>query len=176
MIPPTIFSLLNYNPLHTWFVTLTYKDSVNNFKSWIKDMPNIVSSLTKCGEFKLTAEIDDSGRFHWHYIIKCSDKIKHLIFLNQWQRKYGFIKSKPVVDLMGTFIYIRKQSYEMCKVISEHLNVPENSALAIITNSTAPLVVIMLQGYLKERVSNTKKYNELQTTLTKMKGTIFEYF
>lgn len=163
------FGLLNQPP-NTYFVTLTYSDKQKFFNSWLKDLPEILKWLQTAGTFRLVAEISNSGVFHWHYILGIKDNIKHCKFLNHWRYHKGHIDIKPIKNLLGSFIYIRKQSYDISQELCNKLGVDHNSALAIITNSTAPLVLQVIKRYYEQQKANnrnTKKINELNIGIFK---------
>lgn len=163
------FGLLNQPP-NTYFITLTYSSAQKFFNTWIKDLPEILKWLNNAGSFRLVAEISPHGVFHWHYIIGVRDSIKHSKFLNHWRYHKGHIDMKPVRNLLGSFTYIRKQSFDISSEICTKMNIDHNSIFAIITNSTAPLVLLAIKDYItKQKLSNRniKKINDLNVGIFK---------
>lgn len=153
-------------PLNARFVTLTFKEPIKAKKAFFSTIISIVNYLNKCGEFHLASEIGDNGKFHYHYIIKLKDPIKHNVFINYWESNYGMTKNKVCDNWLGSFIYIREDSNEMVNYLfPEQYNSPY---LKIITNSTIKLLLSTIQNITK----STKQYNKCEQT----KGSIDKYY
>lgn len=167
---------LNFQPQNGKFVTLTYKKPVTFKEGWTKDVPKIVQWLNRCGEYSLVPEIGDNGNFHFHYIIKIKDNFCHNMFLNHWVKNRGFVNSKVMVNLLGSFIYIRKQSLEVKQTLEQLFKTENEELISIITRSTSPLALQRIKKLLAIEAKNTKKINELNQKIKSIKGTIYEYF
>lgn len=179
MVP---FQILN-TPYNTYFVTLTYRQPVDHWQQWKKDIRTLLQYLNNAGSFELVCEIGKKGQFHWHYIIRIKDDIKHNRFLNHWTSSRGFIDIKPVRNYLGSFIYIRKTSLMMGEFLEEKLRTtktpPEKGEqfyFCIINNSTAPFILKALRTIISYTNRSTKKINELQQTINKIKGSLDEYY
>lgn len=167
---------INFQPQNGKFVTLTYKNPVTFKEGWTKDIPKIVQWLNRCGEYSLVPEIGDNGNFHFHYIIKIKDNFCHNMFLNHWVKNKGFIKSKVIVNYLGSFIYIRKQSLEVKQTLEQLFKTENEELISIITRSTSPLALQRIKKLLTVEAKHTKKINELNQKIKSIKGTIYEYF
>lgn len=166
--PPT-FGLLN-SPPKCFFITLTYSEPKKLFNTFVNDVVEIMKWLNNAGKYKLVSELSPKGAFHWHVMIDVNDEIKLTKFLNHWAYHKGFVDRKKVDNKLGMFIYLRKQSFDMSEELSKKFNIEQCSSLAIITNSTSPLIMELISDYLKKQKvtnKNIKKLNNINVGILK---------
>lgn len=147
------------------FVTLTFEKRLHKKTPkylFMETISGLLDQLKKSAyNYSLVPELTDNGVLHYHYMINIKDKIKHKILINYWRRNNGFVDIKPVYDVIGLHIYLRKDSNTMFQnLFTKYEKIP-HTLFKIITLSTSQKLLKDISHY-----KNVQKNKIFKQTVT----------
>lgn len=102
------------------FLTFTLRNirTTEDYNGMLKrSLPILLKTLHKCGNYRLTIELTNKGIVHYHVLIKVINHVMLKILLNKWNKVQGYVDVKMVDNPLGYFIYLRKDSDILLKLM-----------------------------------------------------------